>query len=59
MAGTLQQDNLVEASVWQENDAGQDFQLMEQHKVTAHAFRISVVFSQMTVSTLLNVKEGL
>lgn len=38
MAGTLQQDNLVEASMWQENDAGQDFQLMEQHKVTAAAF---------------------
>lgn len=36
MAGTLQQDNLVEASMWQENDAGQDLQLM--YKVTAAAF---------------------
>lgn len=45
MAGMLQHDNLIEASVWQENDAGQDLQLMEQHikqsqhKVTAAAFR--------------------
>lgn len=44
MAGTLQHDNLIEASMWQENDAGQDFQLMEQHikqrqhKVTGAAF---------------------
>lgn len=63
VAGILQEDNLTESSVWQQNDAGQDFQLMEQrikqrqHKITAAAFCPVLLTSAVVVlsgdSTLL------